>query len=187
MEHRLVGVALAGWLLEYGAIYCLHTPRSSSDASALLGYFGYTVAPLHEDALLDPALEDLDGEGAWLDGEAAAATTNSLESQPLILFRVLLSAHDRQGSHLEVMAFSVPRLAVQDPSHSNGLETDSASGGSAMRMAKAFRSTVQQLFRVRLDRLPQPQRAGETGLLDLLRTSRITVEISQVTLDRIAL
>ncbi|GAC99013.1 aldehyde dehydrogenase ALDH [Pseudozyma hubeiensis SY62] len=92
-EALLVGVALAGFLLEYGAVYCIHEP--SHDALC------YDVRPLRS------------AEQSLPEAEFAASPINCLGSQPLVLFRVLLWIDSSEQS-FELLAFSVPQCLCSD-------------------------------------------------------------------------
>ncbi|GAC72878.1 hypothetical protein PANT_7d00320 [Moesziomyces antarcticus T-34] len=96
-EAQLVGIALAGFLLEYAAVYCLHNTSSLADVNTLR----YNIRPLQ--------VTDL----PHADVEFTSSPKNSLASQPLVLFRVtwirqtsLASSH---ASNLELLAFSIPQ------------------------------------------------------------------------------
>ncbi|ETS61228.1 hypothetical protein PaG_05190 [Moesziomyces aphidis] len=96
-EAQLVGIALAGFLLEYAAVYCLHNTSSLADVNNLR----YNIRPLQ--------VTDL----PHADVEFTSSPKNSLASQPLVLFRVtwirqtsLASSH---ASNLELLAFSIPQ------------------------------------------------------------------------------
>ena len=88
-EFQLVGVALAGLLLEYGAVYCLHKVSPSQDVEE----YHNEVRPLK-----------LKGEPTE-EASFSASPTNCLGSQPLMLYRVTWSHHTDK---MELLAFSVP-------------------------------------------------------------------------------
>ncbi|SPO24986.1 uncharacterized protein UTRI_01497_B [Ustilago trichophora] len=94
IEAQVVGVALAGFLLEYGSVYCLHdieqTPASCT----------YDVRPLHR------MQRDASSEANF-----AAPPTNCLGSQPLIVYRVHWSD---STSKLELFSFSIPQCLCSD-------------------------------------------------------------------------
>ncbi len=99
-EAQLVGIALAGFLLEYAAVYCLHDTSSLADVNNLR----YNIRPLQ--------VTDL----PHADVEYTSSPQNSLASQPLVLFRVTWirepSFASSHASELELLAFSIPQSLV---------------------------------------------------------------------------
>lgn len=95
-DAQLVGVALAGFLLEYGAIYCIHDLTSRFQAEQIR----YEVRPFR-------SLEQ-----APIVADFAASPTNCLGMQPLILFRVMW--YQASDSQFELLAFSIPQCFSSD-------------------------------------------------------------------------
>ncbi|KAF6766826.1 hypothetical protein PSEUBRA_000572 [Kalmanozyma brasiliensis GHG001] len=95
-DAQLAGVALAGFLLEYGAVYCIHDSASLGIASQS----EYDVRSLH-------ALLEAPTEPAFL-----ASPPNCLGSQPLALFKVSWS--DEAGSSFELLSFSIPQCLITE-------------------------------------------------------------------------
>lgn len=95
-EARLVGVALAGFLLEYGAIYCLHDNSPQPTAAS----HRYHVRPLSAAA------------GEITETHLGASPPNCLGSQPLSVYRVLCS--NLGGDSFDLLSFSVPRSVSSD-------------------------------------------------------------------------
>ena len=95
-EAQLVGVALAGFLLEYGTIYCIHTPTACDVGTS----HPYDVRPFKA------------SQGEIAEADFPSSAINCLGSQPLIVFKVLWSD---QTSTLELVSFSIPqRLCSED-------------------------------------------------------------------------
>ncbi|SPO22819.1 uncharacterized protein UTRI_01497 [Ustilago trichophora] len=131
IDAQLVGVALAGFLLEYGSVYCLHDIEQPSVSCA------YDVRPPHR----------MEG-AARSEANFAAPPANCLRSQPLIVYRVHWSD---STSKLELLSFSVPQCLCSDgdveklgqelvdtfQSRVNGLHTASifASGSISVEIA----------------------------------------------------
>ncbi|SJX60971.1 uncharacterized protein SRS1_12229 [Sporisorium reilianum f. sp. reilianum] len=93
-DARLVGVALAGFLLEYGSVYCLHTGTAGDGASHPrydVRSFGLVESPLAEP-------------------DFAPSPPNCLGLQPLSLFKILW--HDAQDARYELLSFSIPQCAT---------------------------------------------------------------------------
>lgn len=93
-DAQLVGIALAGFLLEYGAVYCLHN-MSPLDNPAQYGYDVRSITQIDE-----PMAE----------ADFAASPANCLGSQPLVVLRVMWSAPNAQ--RLELLSFSVPQCLI---------------------------------------------------------------------------
>lgn len=94
-ETELVGVALAGLLLEYGAIYRLHDVSSVGAADQ----YRYDVRPVR---LMERPLQE---------ESFSNSPPNCLGSQPLLLYRVIWS---HSTDTMELLAFSVPQCLSSD-------------------------------------------------------------------------
>ncbi|CDR88205.1 uncharacterized protein SPSC_03866 [Sporisorium scitamineum] len=94
VDTRLVGVALAGFLLEYGAVYCLHNGTKTEGAL----HHDYQVRPLGQI------------ETPLLQSDFAPSPPNCLGSQPLFLFKI--SCRDALGTSFELISFSIPQCNI---------------------------------------------------------------------------
>lgn len=93
-EAQLAGVALAGFLLEYAAIYCLH------DSSPMPTAKRYRVGPLI------PSEEPIDDECS------VTPSANCLGCHPLLLCKVLWMGP--RSNSMELLSFSIPQDLITD-------------------------------------------------------------------------
>lgn len=93
---QLVGVTLAGFLLEYGAIYCIHDPPSIDT----VGQHNYDVQPLRS------------MDRTPMEPDFAVSPANCLGTHSLLLFKIVWL--DEAERSLELLSFSMPRYLITD-------------------------------------------------------------------------
>ncbi|KDN44898.1 hypothetical protein K437DRAFT_268627 [Tilletiaria anomala UBC 951] len=178
-EFGSASIGLAGWLLEYAALFSLLTPAGTSRVPIELKRLSSSLS--------QPCEAAQDGEQAFKGpspGESIDSYGNNLGEEDLILFRskLILAAVAAEPEDIDVMAFSIPTCCLSDAARCLGLVSDDDGDAEpGQRIASKLRRTFQR----RLE-LHQQQKRGQ-GKRSWLQGATIRVDLSTQKLPLVAL